>query len=777
MKIESLASRLSFLAFFVLSLALLPHPVAATSYQMMSDPSLADQSRVIAQVRVVQASPAVLGEGEPATDYQVDVERVVKGALPGSTVVVRVPGGVRPDGFGLKIWGAPEFQSGEQALLFLSPAKDGTYRIVHLMLGAFHRRAAGSEGLALRDLSQAAQVVPEGQKAAVEETRRFDKFADWLADRAAGLERARDYVLQPGTNGLGQSVAPFTTMDGDDNIPIRWFTFDNGGSVSWRVHDGGQPGLGTDATAAVFRTGLQTWNDDPGSNVRYNYVGLTNANAGLTRDDGINAILFNDPNGDEADGTFDCSEGGVIAVGGPFFYESTRTYQGKAYHEAAEADIVTNDGTQCLFQDNPSAAQEVFAHELGHTLGLGHSTNKDALMYAFVHDDGRGARLSADDRAGIDSLYPSSDGGGGGGNPLPSGPAAPTNLKATPRSGTEALLSWTDNSSNETGFRIERATGSGSFQQVGTAAANATGALVSGLTPGTAYTFRVFSVRSGTLSSASNTVKITTPAASALDCGGGPALCLADNRFRVEVDWRNQHSNNTMGKGMLTRVSDKTGTVWFFDPTAVDLIVKVLDGRAVNNRFWVFAGSLTDVEFWLKITDTQTGAVRVYHNRPGDTRGLADTSAFAASGATAAPALVPLQELRSVTPTASTPTQEVSAAVSPSACATGANALCLGGRFQVEVTWRNPGDGSTGVGGAIPSTANTGSFWFFSQENAELVVKILDGRPVNGKFWVFYGALTDVDYRVKVTDTQTGTVKVYHSKPGSLSALADTAAF
>ena len=59
--------------------------------------------------------------------------------------------------------------------------------------------------------------------------------------------------------------------------------------------------------------------------------------------------------------------GGVIAVGGPFFYTSTRTFQGKAYHEAVEADIVTNDGTACFFRNNPRVAEEVFAHldELG----------------------------------------------------------------------------------------------------------------------------------------------------------------------------------------------------------------------------------------------------------------------------------------------------------------------------------------------------------------------------------------------------------------------------
>jgi len=58
------------------------------------------------------------------------------------------------------------------------------------------------------------------------------------------------------------------------------------------------------------------------------------------------------------------------------------------------------------------------------------------------------------------------------------------------------------------------------------------------------------------------------------------------------------------------------------------MIVKVLDARNVNGRFWVFYGSLTNVEFELKVTDTETGSERIYRNEPGVFASRGDTEAF-----------------------------------------------------------------------------------------------------------------------------------------------------
>jgi len=111
-------------------------------------------------------------------------------------------------------------------------------------------------------------------------------------------------------------------------------------------------------------------------------------------------------------------------------------------------------------------------------------------------------------------------------------------------------------------------------------------------------------------------------------------------------------------------------------------------------------------------------------------------------------------------------------------CAPNAATLCLNGnRFRVQVTWRVASQGVGGSGTAVPLSGDTGYFWFFSSGNVELIVKALDGRGLNGFFWVFYGALSDVEYTLTVTDTVTGAVKTYFNPAGRLASVADTSAF
>mgnify|MGYP000069584453 CR=1 FL=1 len=96
--------------------------------------------------------------------------------------------------------------------------------------------------------------------------------------------------------------------------------------------------------------------------------------------------------------------------------------------------------------------------------------------------------------------------------PLVNIPNAPTNLKGVVHSSTQITLSWIDESTNESEFKIERKIGSGAFVVVGSTAKDIISFNDINLIPNTIYTYRVFSKNSyGNSNNNSNEINGSTP--------------------------------------------------------------------------------------------------------------------------------------------------------------------------------------------------------------------------------------------------------------------------
>lgn len=108
------------------------------------------------------------------------------------------------------------------------------------------------------------------------------------------------------------------------------------------------------------------------------------------------------------------------------------------------------------------------------------------------------------------------------------------------------------------------------------------------------------------------------------------SLCLFDSRFTVSADFKFANGDQGFARAVPLGDGNSSGYYWFFDVNNAEVLVKLIDGCAVNGHFWFFAAGLTNLEVEIGIIDAQTGARRVYTN-PANTAfaPIQDTAALA----------------------------------------------------------------------------------------------------------------------------------------------------
>jgi uncharacterized protein len=171
-------------------------------------------------------------------------------------------------------------------------------------------------------------------------------------------------------------------------------------------------------------------------------------------------------------------------------------------------------------------------------------------------------------------------------SPAPTAPATPTGLAATVVSPTRVDLTWNDVSGNETGFKIERKTGSaGGYVEISRPDANVETFSDVGLTPGTAYFYRIRSYNDVGNSAYSDeaTATTSTPPPSTSPPNAPTNLeVLSATTSQIAVSWID-HANDESG----FRIERKTGSEAFLEIATVgpDVSSYVNAGLAENTTY------------------------------------------------------------------------------------------------------------------------------------------------------------------------------------------------
>ena len=221
-------------------------------------------------------------------------------------------------------------------------------------------------------------------------------------------------------------------------------------------------------------------------------------------------------------------------------------------------------------------------------------------------------------------------------------PAAPTGFTARPMDDGTIRFRWNDHSDNETAFVLlstpliwsKNEAPPADWNALVRTSPNETTLDLGGVPEGD-QTFAVRAENEHGASEASNGVAFSLPPNP--DCFIQELLaCLStgpfDGRFHVWVVVWTSEGLRPARRRNVDLGQDST-LFYFFDENNVEMLIKVLDGCAINEHFWVFAAAATDLRYEINVWDSQTGALARYTNPPATVPlAIADTKAFAVCG-------------------------------------------------------------------------------------------------------------------------------------------------
>jgi hypothetical protein len=84
--------------------------------------------------------------------------------------------------------------------------------------------------------------------------------------------------------------------------------------------------------------------------------------------------------------------------------------------------------------------------------------------------------------------------------------------------------------------------------------------------------------------------------------GTNVGATTADSRFLTVTNWKTP--TNQIGFAQPVNLTAESAYFYFFDPTNVEIVSKIINGCALNGRYWVFAAGLTNIEVTMEVTDT-----------------------------------------------------------------------------------------------------------------------------------------------------------------------------